>query len=165
MLKLEPIERMSLALSAGSVGVAYAFASPRFATGMAVGAALEAVNLRAQVRGARAFFAGNWTRGAQGWMAGFGLRFGLLAIAIVLVLGQGVDPLGLVVGFSLSMPAVILWAWRNRPELIDHPVEPALAVDDPSWDDWNVWRGREVAPDDFGVGSREDAGDRTEETS
>ncbi len=155
MLKLDPIERVGIALSAGSVGAAYALASPRFATGLAVGVALEAVNLRVQVRTARMFFAGGGAVGAGGWMAGFGIRFGLLAIAIIAALELGADPLGLLVGISLSMPAVVFWAWRNRPAVIEQAAAPALAADDPSWDDWNVWQGKELPPDDFGVGSED----------
>ncbi len=162
VLKLDPIERVSIVFSAGSVGAAYAFTSPRFATGVAVGVALEAVNLRAQVRTARAFFAGGWDRGAR--LAGFGVRFGLLALGIVAALEFGTDPLGLLVGFSLSMPAVVFWAWRNRPPVIEQTAAPVLAPDDPSWDDWSVWLGKEPPPDDFGVGSEEDQSDSTGRT-
>jgi hypothetical protein len=88
-------------------------------------------------------------------MAGFGIRFGLLAIAIIAALELGADPLGLLVGISLSMSAVVFWAWRNRPAVIEQAAAPALAADDPSWDDWNVWQGKELPPDDFGVGSED----------
>ena len=150
MLKLDPIERVNFALSAGSLGAAYALASPGFATGLAVGVAIEAVNLRAQVRTARGFFARNSASpalGAGGRLAGFGVRFGLMAIAIIVALQIGADPLGMLVGLSLTMPAVMFWAWRNRPPLVAQEAAPALEPDDSSWDRWSVWRAKELSPD------------------
>jgi len=154
LLKLDPIERVSIALSAGSVGAAYVFASPHFATGVAVGAALETMNLRVQVRTARRFFAAG---GAGGWLGGFGLRFGLLVLAIIGALELGTDPLGLLVGVSLSMPAVVFWAWRNRPAVIVQAAAAPLAPDDPSWDRWSVWRAKELAPEDIDADGEEAA--------
>lgn len=161
LLKLDPIERVSLALSAGSVGAAYVFASPHFATGLAVGAALETMNLRVQVRTARRFFAGGWAGGAGGWLGGFGFRFGLLMIAIIAALEFGADPLGLLVGVSLSMPAVVFWAWRNRPAVMVQAAAPALAADDPSWDRWSVWRAKEIPPEDVDPRSEDAATEPT----
>jgi len=154
VLKLDPVERVSLAVTLSSIGAAYAFAPPRFAVGLAVGAAIEAVNLRVQVRAARRFFESEAGRTAASWMSGFGVRFGLMACAILLAVEYGVDPLGLLAGLLLALPGVFIWAWKNRPPLVEMPVEPALAVDDPSWDRWSVWRAREVATED---GLEEDA--------
>ena len=50
MVKLDPVERVTLVVTLGSVGAVYALAPPRFALGVAVGAAIEALNL-AQDRG------------------------------------------------------------------------------------------------------------------
>ena len=43
------------------------------------------------------------------------MRFGLTVFGIVAALQFGTDPVGLLVGLSLAMPAVVYWAWRNRP--------------------------------------------------
>ena len=148
MFKLDPIERVSFALSAGAVGFAYLVASPSFATGVAVGASLEAVNLRVQVKAARVFFSGERPEkmGAGPWVGAFAGRFGFMAIAVIAALQFGTDPAGLLVGFSLAMPAVVFWAWRNRPAIVDFDTEPALAPDDPSWDRWSIWTAKEVEP-------------------
>lgn len=150
MLKLDPIERVNFALSAGSVGAACALASPGFATGLAVGVVIEAVNLRAQVHAARDFFARNAASpalGTRGSLAGLGVRFVAVAAAIIAALQLGVDPLGMLVGLSLAMPAVVFWAWRNRPPVVTQKIVPALAPEDPSWDRWSVWRAKELLPD------------------
>ena len=148
-MQLDPIERVSFTLSAGAVGAAVALAPPPFAAGVAVGALLEAVNLRAQVRAARVFFSGERPEkvGAGPWIGGFSMRFGLMAVGVVAALSLGIDPAGLLVGLSLAMPAVVVWAWRNRPEVLEHAPAPALAPDDPSWDRWSIWRAGEVEPD------------------
>ena len=88
MFQLDPIERVSFTVSAGAVGAAAVLAPGPFATGVAIGAALEAVNLRIQVRAARLMFAGELA-GAGPWVAGFGLRFGLMAIGILGALSLG----------------------------------------------------------------------------
>ena len=148
MVKLDPVERVTLVVSLGSVGAAYALAPPRFALGVAVGAAIEALNLRVQVRAARRFFEHQASRSAMNWVSGFGVRFGLMACAILFAVELGTDPLGLLAGLLLALPGVFIWAWRNRPPLVAEPVRSALAPDDPSWDRWSVWRAREVMPDD-----------------
>jgi hypothetical protein len=146
VLQLDPIERVSMTLSAGAVAASFALAPPQFATGLAVGVALEALNLRSQVRAARALCFGD---SAGSWAGGFGMRFGLTVFGIVAALQFGTDPVGLLVGLSLAMPAVVYWAWRNRPPVIDCAAEPALAADDPSWDRWSVWRAKELeSPED-----------------
>jgi hypothetical protein len=150
VIQLDPIERVSFTVSAGAVGAAAVLAPAPFALGVAVGAALEAVNLRIQVRTARRMFAGELA-GAGVWVGGFGLRFLLMAVGILGALSLGTDPAGLAVGVSLAIPAVVYWAWHNRPAVV--PIDPAAAlpVDDPSWDRWSVWRAREVAPPEDGA--------------
>jgi len=152
-LQLDPIERVSLTFCVGAVGAAYALAPTPFATGVAVGAALESVNLRTQVRAARLLFDGERAGGGR-WAGAFGMRLGLMAIGILGVLKLGADPAGVVVGISLAIPAVVYWAWHNRPAVQHFEAEPALAPDDPSWDRWSVWRGGEVAGPDGDASER-----------
>ncbi|MCG8436375.1 MAG: hypothetical protein MJA83_20350, partial [Gammaproteobacteria bacterium] len=61
-------------------------------------------------------------------------------------LRYGADPVGLLLGLSLIVPAVVLAAWRARPDA--DPNAPALSPDDPAWDAWNPWTAREHEPDD-----------------
>ncbi len=70
----------------------------------------------------------------------FGARFLLLAIGIVLSMAAGANPIALVIGLSIVVPAVVIDAWRHRPPI--ESCEPVVVPppDDPSWDDWNVWR-------------------------
>lgn len=147
MVKLDPVERVTLAVTLGSVGAVCAFAPPRFALGVVVGAAIEALNLRVQVRAARRFFEDDG-RSAANWMSGFGVRFGLMACAILLAIELGTDLLGLAAGLMLALPGVFIWAWRNRPPQSDESALSALAPEDPSWDRWSVWRASEVMPED-----------------
>ena len=46
----------------------------------------------------------------------------------------------LVAGGWDRMPASLIAAFWQRPALIEHETEPALAPDDPSWDHYSVWR-------------------------
>jgi hypothetical protein len=139
-LDIDPIERTNLALSAGALAASWWLASPGFALSLGFGALLEAVNFRGLRRSAQFLFWGQ-IEGARGWSGVFALRFGLLVIGIGAALGFGADPLGLLVGLSLVMPAALLEAWRARPAL--DRAAPALAPDDPSWERWNPWLARE----------------------
>jgi len=147
VFRLDPIERVNVTLSAGAVAASCALAPPQFTVGLVVGAALEALNLRAQVRAARSLFSGE-ADGSRAGATSFGIRFGLMVLGTVAALAWGIDAAGLLVGVSLAMPAVVLWAWRNRPPVLDLGPEAALAPDDPSWDRWSVWRAGEVDPPD-----------------
>jgi hypothetical protein len=130
----------NLAFSAGACAVSLAAVSPRFAAGLALGAALEAANFRSLFRSCeRIFFAGG--SGAGPAVATFGLRFVLLGGMIFVALRAGIHPLGLLVGLSLIVPASLLAAWRARPPV--DPAAPALTADDPTWDRWNPWFARE----------------------
>jgi hypothetical protein len=135
----------SLAFSAGGVAASWALISPRFAGSLALGAALETLNFRALFGyWRRALLGGEragWTR-----FASFGLRLLVLAAAIWAALALGAHPVGLVVGLSLMVPAVVLAAWRARPA--PDPEAEALAPDDPGWDAWDPWRVREREPSD-----------------
>lgn len=146
-MNIDPIERTNLTLSAGAVAVSLAFASPLFALSVAVGAALEALNFHGLRRQAQFLFWGQ-IRSGGAWTGVFGLRFVLLILGIGAALIFETDPVGLLVGLSLIMPAGVIEAWRNRPAI--DPNAPALAADDPGWDRWNPWlaREREESEDD-----------------
>ncbi len=137
------MESMNLGISAGAVAAAFALASPVFAASLAFGAAIEAVNFRALRAAASRLFAGDLAMG-KAWAAGFGLRFGFLAIAISLALSAGAHPVGLVIGLSTTIPAVVLGAIYMRPPVLE--TGPAPPPDDPSWDAWNPWLARERDP-------------------
>ena len=145
IMKLERVERLNLGLSAGAVAASFAFATPHFATSLAIGAALEAMNFGSLYRGARLFFSGEFA-GAGPWVALFSIRFVLLAIAIFITIAVGAHPVALTVGLSIAMPAVLIDAWLHRPQILPHDSLPSLEADDPSWDTYSVWRAAEVLP-------------------
>lgn len=144
-MTIDPIERMNLVLSAGAVAASLALVSPAFALSLAIGAGLEAVNFRGLRRSAQFLFWGQ-IQGAGPWTGVYALRFGLLVIGIGAALTFGADPVGLLVGLSLIMPAAVIEAWRTRPAV--DPNAPALAPDDEAWERWNPWLARERAPEE-----------------
>ena len=137
------MESLNFGISAGAVATAFALASPVFAASLAFGAAIEAANFRALRAAANRMFSGDLTMGKM-WAAGFGLRFGFLAIAISLALNAGAHPVGLVIGVSATIPAVVRGAIYMRPPILE--TGPAPPPDDPSWDAWNPWLARERDP-------------------
>jgi hypothetical protein len=137
------MESLNFGISAGAVATAFALASPVFAASLAFGAAIEAANFRALRAAANRMFSGDLAMGKM-WAAGFGLRFGFLAIAISLALNAGAHPVGLVIGLSTTIPAVVLGAIYMRPPILE--TGPAPPPDDPSWDAWNPWLARERDP-------------------
>jgi hypothetical protein len=139
-VQLDPMERLNFGISAGAVAAGFALATPAFATSLAIGAAIEAMNFRALRAGAAQLFSGNLIAG-KAWAMGFGVRFAFLAVAISLALGAGAHPVALVIGLSTTIPAVVIGAWLQRPAV--DPSAPALDADDPSWDAWNPWLARE----------------------
>ncbi len=142
-MKLDPIERLNLALSAGAFAASCAAASGAFATSLALGAAIEAVNFRALQSAARRMFAGDLAVGGA-WVAGFALRFVVLAVGIAFALRAGAHPVGLVLGLSMIVPSVLIAAWLQRPPVVEQEAGPP--PDDPSWDAWNPWLARERDP-------------------
>lgn len=146
-MRLEASERVNLTLSAGAVAASFAVAEANFAASLALGAALEAVNLHGLNASARTLFSGG-VGGSGPWVGAFGLRFGVLAVGIALALRAGADPLGLIVGLSLAIPATVYWAARNRPAVVPAEQLEALPPDDPSWDRYSIWRCREVEPEE-----------------
>jgi len=137
---MDPIERMNLQLSAGAVAASLLLAPPAFSWGIAAGALMEAINFRGLRGYARRLFAGDLA-GSQVWVGVYALRMLLIGIGIWGVLQLGADPLGLLLGLSLVVPAVLIHAWRTRPAV--DPDAPALAADDPAWEAWDPWRARE----------------------
>jgi hypothetical protein len=131
---------MNLKLSAGAAAASLVWATPVFAFSLLTGALLEAFNFHGLRRAAQFMFWGEIS-GSRAWMGVFALRFSLLAIGIIAALYFGADPVGLLIGLSLMMPAAVIEAWRARPAI--DPNAPALDADDPSWDDWNPWLARE----------------------
>jgi len=142
-VRLDPIERTNLALSAGAAALSLAFATPGFAASLLAGAALESVNFRGLRRSALLFLGGE-IPGAGGFRAVSGLRFLLLALGIAVGLGVGAHPVGFVIGLSLIMPAAVIETWRQRPPVL--PDAPVLPADDPAWERWDSWLARERDP-------------------
>jgi hypothetical protein len=153
-MRLEASERVNLTLSAGAVAASFVVAEANFAASLALGAALEAVNLRGLHASARALFSGG-VGGSGPWVGAFGLRFVVLAVGIALALRAGADPLGLVIGLSLAIPATVTWALRNRPPVVPAERLAALPPDDPSWDRYSIWRCQEVEPEEPDEGEHE----------
>lgn len=152
-MRIEPVERLNLTLSASAVAATWWLVSPVFALSLGFGAFLEAVNFRGLHRQAQLLFWGQIRSGGS-WTGLYGLRFGLLVIGIGGALALGAHPVGLVVGLSLIMPVSVWVAWRNRPPV--DPDAPALAPDDPAWERWNPWLARERDED----GEEEDEDER-----
>ena len=142
-MPLDSTERLNLAIAFGAVALGYATEGPVFATSLALGAGIESVNFRALRSGSRRLFEGNLAVG-QAWIATFALRFLMLAAVVGVSLRAGAHPVGLLLGLSTIVPAVIVGAWRARPP-IGNP-EPGPPPEDPSWDAWNPWLAREREP-------------------
>ncbi|MAG32537.1 MAG: hypothetical protein CL908_16765 [Deltaproteobacteria bacterium] len=126
-LALAKVEQWNIGLSAGAVAAAYALVTPHFATSLAAGAFLEAVNLGAIHRAARRLFAGELLSG--GWIGGLALRFILLGTAIYLTMRAGAHPVALLIGLSVAMPATVIDAWLNRPPIVDPATLPVFLDD------------------------------------
>ena len=139
--ELDPVERLNLAFSAGAIVTSLALGAARFGTGVALGTVIEAVNYRVLRRATDRLFRGD-LGGSRAWSAGFALRFFFVGAAMFAAISAGADPIGLVIGLSLIVPAVVISAWRSRPPpLPSLPPPPPPA--DPSWDRWNPWLARE----------------------
>jgi len=139
---LYPAERVNLGISAGAVAASFAVVSPHFAGSLAAGAVLEAMNFRFMHGVAEALFAGV-VNGGGPWVGVLSLRIGLVIGGIVAAMTLGADPLALVLGLSLAMPASVIAALLNRPEVVDQEPNPGLDADDPSWDRYSIWRAAE----------------------
>jgi hypothetical protein len=138
---IESIERTNFMFSVGAIALSMAVATPLFASSVAAGALLEAVNLRGLVRIARRFFAGSGALGSGTWVSIYALRFVWLAVGIGAAIYLGADPLGLILGLSMVVPAAIFEGWRRRGPASAEA--NALDASDPEWDRWNPWLARE----------------------
>lgn len=137
-------EQLNWTIAGGALATSAVLAPPPFTASLALGVALEAVNYRALRRSTEAFFTGQ-IQGGRAWSAGFGLRFAFLALAMTVAIGAGVHPVGLVIGLSTIVPAVVIAALGAKPEPGVAPV-PGPPPDDPSWDAWNPWTASERRP-------------------
>lgn len=142
-IELHPLERVNLGFSAGGLAIAVALASPAFAASYALGAALEAINFRT-LRVACGRILSGQLAGARLWSVIFGMRLVILLTSMGIALVAGAHPLGLLLGVSTVVPAVLAGAWWLRPPI--DPGAPRLADDDPAWERWSVWRA-DVAPE------------------
>ena len=135
--ELAKVEQWNIGLSASAVAASYALATPHFATSLAAGAFLEAINLGAIHRAAKRLFAGELM--SSGWVGGLSMRFIILGLAIFVTMNAGANPVALLIGLSIAMPAVLIDAWIHRPKLGEYDLLPAIPSDDPSWDELEVW--------------------------
>lgn len=124
---LARVEQWNLGLSASAVAASLALETPHFATSLAAGALLEACNLGALRRSALSFFTGQMTRS---WTGAFALRFLLLGAGIFFTLQAGANPVALLIGLSIAMPAVLIDAWLNRPPILDPATLPVFHDDE-----------------------------------
>jgi hypothetical protein len=143
-MKLYPAEKLNIGISAGAVAASFAVASPHFAGSLAIGAALETLNFRFLHRTAEALFTGV-VEGGGTWVVVLVLRFGLVFAGMLAAMMSGADPIGLVIGLSLAMPATLAAAVWNRPAVVPQEPNPPLDSDDPMWEEFSVWRpGRDI---------------------
>jgi hypothetical protein len=146
-MNIYPAERLNMGISAGAIAASFAFATPHFASSLALGAAIEAVNFRFLHRASELLFHGVMSGGGP-WVGVLGMRMGILSGGLIAALVAGADALGLVIGLSLAMPATVISALRHRPEIIEQPLADVPAPDDPSWDEFNVWRAGLDGPEE-----------------
>jgi hypothetical protein len=125
--ELAKVERWNLGLSAGAVAASFALVTPHFATSLAAGAFIEAINLGAIHRAAKRLFAGELM--SNGWIGGLAFRFVLLGAAIFVTMRAGAHPVALLIGLSIAMPATLIDAWINRPPIIDPATLPVFLDD------------------------------------
>lgn len=155
-MKLYPAEKVNLGLSAGAVATSFAVASPLFASSLAVGATLGSVNFRFLHTTAEAVFQGAVQSGT--WVVVLAFRLALVFAGICAAMLLGADAIGLVIGLSIVMPASVAAAVWLKPAHVVTPPGPAVAPDDPIWDDYSVWRPNREA-------RRRNDDDATENTS
>ena len=125
--ELASVEQWNLGLSVSAAAATYALATPHFATSLAAGAFLEAINLGAIHRASKRLFAGEIMSG--GWVGGLSMRFLLLGTAIFVTMQAGANPVALLIGLSIAMPATLIDAWLNRPPIVDPATLPVFLDD------------------------------------
>jgi hypothetical protein len=109
-----PLEKIHLCFAGFALVLSSVMVSFDFWTAMALGALLGALNLHLLLGSTEKLFAGE-LNGARGWTAIFVLRFAFFASAIGIAILSGVNPLGLIVGFSTIVPSVVVATWKARP--------------------------------------------------
>lgn len=137
------LQRLHLGLSAGGIAASALLGGPSFTAAYALGAALEAVNFRALCACTARVLSGQLD-GRSSWVALLGLRLAMLFAAMGVALFAGAHPIGLLLGVSTVVPAVLIGAWWLGPPV--DPNAPALPPDDPAWDHWSIWRADVVPP-------------------
>ncbi len=129
-----PIEQINVALSAGAVATAAVVASPLFALSVAVGAFLESISFRGLSVVSKAFFTGS-VRGSVGWLLLLAMRLGLVGVLLYFAVRLGADPVGLLIGLSVILPASVIGAFQMRPTF--DPEAAPLSEEEPvdwGWD-------------------------------
>jgi hypothetical protein len=109
-----PLEKIHLCFAGFALVLSSVMISFDFWTAMALGALLGALNLHLLLGSTEKLFAGE-LQGARGWSVIFVLRFTFFASAIGIAILSGIDPLGLIVGFSTIVPSVVVATWKARP--------------------------------------------------
>ncbi len=137
-MKLYPAEKLNLGLSAGAVATSLALATPLFAGSLAFGATLGSVNFRFLHTTAEGVFQGAVQSSA--WVVVLAFRLALVFAGICAAMLLGADAMGLLIGLSIVMPATVAAAVWLRPAHVPTMPGPAVAPDDPIWDDYSVWR-------------------------
>jgi hypothetical protein len=143
----QALQRFHLTLSVGGIAASALLVGPAFTAAYALGAALEAVNFKALCTCARRILSGQ-QGGSSTWLALLGMRLTMLFAAMGVALTAGAHPLGLLLGVSTVVPAVLIGAWWLGPPI--DPNAPALPPDDPAWDHWSIWRADVVEPAEDG---------------
>ena len=134
----DPIEQVHALLAALAIAASAVVVGPWFSASLALGVVLAMFNFRALRRATQRLFSGDLA-GSKPWVLLFAIRFGLLGAAMYLALASGAHPIGLVVGLSMIVPAVVLFAWRRPAVYSLGAGSDAPPPDDPSWDEWNPW--------------------------
>jgi hypothetical protein len=145
----DPIEQLHAVLAALAIAASAVAVGPWFSASLALGVVLATLNFRALRRATERLFSGELA-GSKPWVVLFGLRFGLLGAAMYVALASGAHPIGLVIGLSMIVPAVVLFAWRKPAVFEPCPGQDQEVPlpDDPSWEEWNPWLATERAPED-----------------
>lgn len=125
--ELAKVEQWNLGLSASAVAASFVLATPHFAISLAAGAFLEAINLGAIHRAGQRLFAGEMM--SRGWIGGLSLRFLILGTAIYITMSSGANPVALLIGLSIAMPATVIDACLNRPPIVDPSTLPVFLED------------------------------------
>lgn len=112
------IERIHLLIALGVVLLSWLLVSRDFFWGIGAGAVLGVLNLRMLMGCSRRLFAGLLGGGTR-WALLFGFRFVFFAAAIGFAIASGIDPMGILIGFSTIVPAAIAGAWAERCEFAE----------------------------------------------